>query len=150
MKHTAQLPCRCDQHLVLAQGTSPIYNLLPDMLSSMSQDAGLSEESFQAIMMHLLTFIGKAKHVDSLVGQLCLRFSTTQVGCATLPLQSGGITLCVPTFLGKAKHVDPLAGTLYQCFFITPMGVRHPALGIQGDHVAPACLQWQGQTNRPR
>lgn len=63
-----------------AQGTSPIYNLLPDMLSSMSQDAGLSEESFQAIVMHLLTFIGKAKHVDSLVGQLCLRFSTTQVG----------------------------------------------------------------------
>ena len=39
----------------VSQGTSPMYNLLPDMLSGMSQDASLSEEAFQAIMMHLLT-----------------------------------------------------------------------------------------------
>ena len=74
----------------LSQGTSPIYNLLPDILSGMSQDASLSEEAFQAIMMHLLTFIGKAKQVDSLVGQLCLRFSTTQV---TVGLRSLGVCL---------------------------------------------------------
>lgn len=60
------------------QGTSPIYNLLPDMLSSLSSEASLPQEQFQAIMRHLLSFIAKEKQVDSLVEKLCLRFSVTQ------------------------------------------------------------------------
>lgn len=60
------------------QGTSPIYNLLPDMLSSLSSEASLPPEHFQAIMRHLLTFIAKEKQVDSLVEKLCLRFAATQ------------------------------------------------------------------------
>ena len=68
----------------MAQGTSPIYNLLPDMLSSLSSEAGLPQEQFQGIMRHLLSFIAKEKQVDSLVEKLCLRFAATQVRCPTL------------------------------------------------------------------
>ncbi|KAL0030248.1 hypothetical protein WJX77_005012 [Trebouxia sp. C0004] len=60
------------------KGTSPIYNLLPDMLSSLSRETSLPREHFQAIMRHLLTFIAKEKQVDSLVEKLCLRFAATQ------------------------------------------------------------------------
>ena len=63
----------------MVQGTSPIYNLLPDMLSSLSSEASLPQEQFQAIMRHLLTFIAKEKQIDSLVEKLCLRFAATQV-----------------------------------------------------------------------
>ena len=63
----------------MVQGTSPIYNLLPDMLSSLSSEASLPGEQFQAIMRHLLTFIAKEKQIDSLVEKLCLRFAATQV-----------------------------------------------------------------------
>lgn len=63
---------------MVLQGTSPIYNLLPDMLSSLSSEASLPPEHFQAIMRHLLTFIAKEKQVDSLVEKLCLRFAATQ------------------------------------------------------------------------
>lgn len=63
----------------VVQGSSPIYNLLPDMLSSLSSEASLPGEQFQAIMRHLLSFIAKEKQVDSLVERLCLRFAATQV-----------------------------------------------------------------------
>ena len=63
----------------MVQGTSPIYNLLPDMLSSLSSEADLPREHFQSIMRHLLTFIAKEKQIDSLVEKLCLRFAATQV-----------------------------------------------------------------------
>lgn len=49
------------------------------MLSSLSSEASLPQEQFQAIMRHLLSFIAKEKQVDSLVEKLCLRFSATQV-----------------------------------------------------------------------
>ena len=48
------------------------------MLSSLSNEASLPPEHFQAIMRHLLTFIAKEKQVDSLVEKLCLRFAATQ------------------------------------------------------------------------
>lgn len=35
------------------QGTSPIYNLLPDILSNLSKEASLSKPQFQAIMQHV-------------------------------------------------------------------------------------------------
>ncbi|KAK9823736.1 hypothetical protein WJX72_005030 [[Myrmecia] bisecta] len=60
-----------------ARGTSPIYNLLPDILSNLSNEPGLPREQFQAIMRHLLGYIGKEKHSDSLVEKLCLRFAAT-------------------------------------------------------------------------
>ncbi|CAL8472231.1 g11773 [Coccomyxa elongata] len=54
--------------------TNPIYNLLPDILSSLSAEPGLPSAHFQAIMRTLLGYIGKEKHADSLVEKLMLRF----------------------------------------------------------------------------
>ena len=61
------------------QGTCPIYNLLPDILSNLSSEKNLPREDFHAIMQHLLGYIGKEKHTDGLVEKLCLRFQATQV-----------------------------------------------------------------------
>ena len=56
------------------QNANPIYNLLPDILSSLSADADLPAEVFQAIMHDLLVYIKKDRHADPLVEKLCLRF----------------------------------------------------------------------------
>lgn len=62
----------------MTQGTSPIYNLLPDVLSNLSGESELSQKGFQDIMRHLLQYIGKERHADSLVDKLCARFGSTQ------------------------------------------------------------------------
>ncbi len=85
---------RINPSFLYFQGTSPIYNLLPDMLSSLSSEASLPPEHFQAIMRHLLTFIAKEKQVDSLVEKLCLRFAATQA--SKLPPQGFATWLIWP------------------------------------------------------
>ena len=66
-------------HLCMAlQGTTPVYNLLPEILSNLSSEADLPQKGFQEIMRHLLQYIGKEKHADSLVDKLCVRFEGTQ------------------------------------------------------------------------
>ena len=79
MSNVHALQFNHDPSVHAMQGTSPIYNLLPDMLSSLSKEASLPPEQFQSIMRHLLSFIAKEKQVDSLVEKLCLRFAATQV-----------------------------------------------------------------------
>lgn len=59
------------------QGTTPIYNLLPEILSNLSNEPDLPQKGFQEIMRHLLQYIGKEKHADSLVDKLCARFEST-------------------------------------------------------------------------
>ena len=60
------------------QGTTPVYNLLPEILSILSSEADLPQKGFQEIMRHLLQYIGKEKHADSLVDKLCVRFEGTR------------------------------------------------------------------------
>ena len=60
------------------KGTSPIYNLLPDILSMLSQDGSLSNAQFQSVMQQLLVHIKKDKHGDALVEKLCQRFLATE------------------------------------------------------------------------
>ena len=54
-----------------------MYNLLPDILSNLSSEPDLPEKAFQDIMRHLLQYIGKEKHADSLADKLCARFEGT-------------------------------------------------------------------------
>lgn len=56
------------------QGTNPIYNLLPDMLSSLAAEPTLAAADFQSIMRTLLGYIGKDRHADALVDKLLARF----------------------------------------------------------------------------
>ncbi|KAK9839654.1 hypothetical protein WJX81_003584 [Elliptochloris bilobata] len=56
------------------KGTNPIYNLLPDMLSSLAAEPSLAPADFQSIMRTLLGYIGKDRHADALVDKLLARF----------------------------------------------------------------------------
>ncbi len=60
------------------KGTSPIYNLLPDMLSVLSRDTSLTNAQFQSVMQQLLVHIKKDKHGDALIEKLCQRFGLTE------------------------------------------------------------------------
>ena len=60
------------------KGTSPIYNLLPDMLSVLSKDTSLTNAQFQSVMQQLLVHIKKDKHGDALIEKLCQRFGSTE------------------------------------------------------------------------
>ncbi|KAJ1460611.1 non-SMC mitotic condensation complex subunit 1-domain-containing protein [Pelagophyceae sp. CCMP2097] len=63
---------------------SPVYNLLPDVISRLSvarkpsQDEALTTEDFQKIMAFLLKFVDKDKHVESLAEKLCHRIAGTR------------------------------------------------------------------------
>ncbi|XP_047172089.1 condensin-1 complex subunit CAP-D2 isoform X2 [Vigna umbellata] len=56
------------------KGNNPIYNLLPDILSKLSQQ-NLSKDSFCNIMQFLITSIKKDRQMEALVEKLCHRFS---------------------------------------------------------------------------
>ena len=81
------------------QGTTPVYNLLPDILSNLSSESSLSQRAFQEIMRHLLQYIGKEKHADSLVDKLCARFVTTSD-----ITQWRNLTFCI----GQVNFAEPL------------------------------------------
>eukprot|EP00898_Chlorokybus_atmophyticus_P002805 jgi/Chlat1/3525/Chrsp23S03800 len=74
-------------HELSQKSTSPVYNLMPDMLSSLSS-AGIPSESFHRIMTCLLGFIKKDKQSESLVEKLCNRLgSVTGKACLHCTLQ---------------------------------------------------------------
>ncbi|XP_042451953.1 condensin complex subunit 1-like isoform X1 [Zingiber officinale] len=56
------------------KGSNPIYNLLPDILSSLSNQ-NISEDAFNNIMQFLINSIKKDKQMEALVEKLCNRFS---------------------------------------------------------------------------
>ena len=53
--------------------SEPLYNLLPDILSNLSQEVELSEQSFKSVMQSLLNLIGKEKQREKLVPKVCTR-----------------------------------------------------------------------------
>ena len=57
------------------KGAHPVYNLVPDVLSSLAADASISQPNFQTIMRSLLAHVGKEKHGDGLVDKLLPRLS---------------------------------------------------------------------------
>lgn len=85
------------------KGTSPIYNLLPDMLSVLSRDTSLTNAQFQSVMQQLLVHIKKDKHGDALVEKLCQRFSATEDA-----LQWRNIAFCISQLPTSDKGVKKL------------------------------------------
>ena len=59
------------------KGSSPIYNLLPDILSSLSANSKIGEEEFRQIMGFLVPFISKDRQTETMVEKLCSRFGTS-------------------------------------------------------------------------
>ena len=59
---------------------SPIYNLLPSMLSRMSHpSSGLSQAQLQSVLSFLLGFINKDRHTESLIDKLAQRMGLGHV-----------------------------------------------------------------------
>lgn len=68
------------------KGKNPVYNLLPDIISRLSNDENVNSESFRVILRFLITFIQKDKQTESLVEKLCHRFN--QMDMDTVIVQS--------------------------------------------------------------
>ncbi|XP_023498797.1 condensin complex subunit 1 isoform X3 [Equus caballus] len=63
----------------LSHKGNAIYNLLPDIISRLSDPAGgVEEEPFHTIMKQLLSYITKDKQTETLVEKLCQRFRTAR------------------------------------------------------------------------
>ncbi|XP_036311348.1 condensin complex subunit 1 isoform X1 [Pipistrellus kuhlii] len=63
----------------LSHKGNAIYNLLPDIISRLSDpEGGVKEEAFHTIMKQLLSYITKDKQTESLVEKLCQRFRTAR------------------------------------------------------------------------
>ncbi|KAM6290268.1 condensin complex subunit 1 [Porphyrio hochstetteri] len=63
----------------LSKKGNAIYNLLPDIISHLSDpDCGIEEKSFHTIMRHLFSYITKDKQTENLVEKLCQRFRTAR------------------------------------------------------------------------
>lgn len=109
------------------KGTSPIYNLLPDILSNLSRETGLTRPQFQSVMQQLLGYIKKDKQGDALVEKLCQRFAATEdtaqwrniAFClAQLPLSEKGIKKLAECFklyktaLADSEVTQVICGTI--------------------------------------
>ncbi|NXA41901.1 CND1 protein, partial [Eudromia elegans] len=112
-----------------------IYNLLPDMISRLSDpEGGVDEESFRAIMRHLFSYITKDKQTESLLEKLCQRFRTARTErqyrdlahCLTLlPLTERGLQKLQDNFDCFAdKLQDP---AVYSCFQAVLLRFRRAA-----------------------
>ncbi|XP_053777864.1 condensin complex subunit 1 isoform X2 [Desmodus rotundus] len=63
----------------LSHKGNAIYNLLPDIISRLSDpEGGVEEQPFHVIMKQLLSYITKDKQTESLVEKLCQRFRTAR------------------------------------------------------------------------
>ena len=60
-------------HELAKRSHNPVYNLLPDILSQLSQ-LSLSKEDFRSILGFLLGYIKKERQNEMLTEKLCLRF----------------------------------------------------------------------------
>lgn len=64
--------------LELSKKLNAIYNVLPDIISRLSDSkTGISEENFRVVMKFIFELIDKSHHIDRLVDKLCGRFMDT-------------------------------------------------------------------------
>ena len=56
------------------KGSAPVYNLLPDMVASLSANESVGPDAFREILTFLLSFVQKDKQTESMAEKLCLRF----------------------------------------------------------------------------
>ncbi|XP_055373763.1 condensin complex subunit 1 [Condylostylus longicornis] len=62
----------------IANKSNILYNVLPDIISKLSDvNVNVEEEKYRIIMKYILNLIHKDRQVESLVEKLCLRFSVT-------------------------------------------------------------------------
>jgi condensin complex subunit 1 len=89
------------------RGNNPIYNLMPDIVSRLSQDDAVGRDVFQRIMPFLFSLITKDKHSESLVEKLCFRFPT----CANMA-QTQDVAFCLAQLPMNEKAIKKLESLL--------------------------------------
>jgi condensin complex subunit 1 len=97
------------------RGNNPIYNLMPDIVSRLSQDENVSRKSFRSVMPFLMSFITRDKHSESLVEKLCFRFAT----CSNIQ-QTRDVAFCLaqlPINEKALKKLDALIKTYKNALF---------------------------------
>uniref|UniRef100_A0A4Y0API6 Condensin complex subunit 1 n=1 Tax=Anopheles funestus TaxID=62324 RepID=A0A4Y0API6_ANOFN len=63
----------------IANKSNILYNVLPDIISRLSDpNLQLEEEKYHIIMRYIISLISKDKQIESLVEKLCLRFRVTK------------------------------------------------------------------------
>lgn len=85
-----------------ARSNSPIYNLLPDTISHLSQ-RGISQEQFRSIMLFLLGFIKKERQSLMLTEKLALRMGKT-----TELSQKADLAYCISQLKHSEKSIKIL------------------------------------------
>uniref|UniRef100_A0A670ZQ92 Condensin complex subunit 1 n=1 Tax=Pseudonaja textilis TaxID=8673 RepID=A0A670ZQ92_PSETE len=116
----------------LSNKDNAVYNLLPDIISRLSDaDSGIEEQPFHTIMRQLFSFITKDKQTESLVEKLCQRFRTARTErqhhdlayCLTLlPLTERGLRKMQDNFDCFADKLQDL--TVYNHFLVVLGRVR--------------------------
>lgn len=93
-------------HTHAAQGTSPIYNLLPDILSSLSKEAGLPKHQFQAIMQQVG---GRSEVQQGVVGRPARGQARVQAGQqeSLARASAGWLRRPAPHSAGSHPHTLP-------------------------------------------
>lgn len=89
-------------HSLGARSNSPIYNLLPDTISHLSQRE-ISQERFRCIMVFLLGFIKKERQSTMLTEKLTLRMGKT----SSMP-QKADLAYCISQLKHSEKSIKIL------------------------------------------
>ncbi|XP_076837744.1 condensin complex subunit 1 [Brachyhypopomus gauderio] len=126
----------------LSAKDNAIYNLLPDIISRLSDpERGMSEEDFNTIMKKLFSYITKERQTESLVEKLCQRFRTakTERQWADLSVSLSLLSVCERGF----KKLQEC----WECYSdkLTEDGVYQPLLSIMAKLRRRAKPQFKAQ-----
>jgi condensin complex subunit 1 len=89
-------------HELSKRSNNPIYNLLPEIISQLSQ-MSIEMEDFRSILTFLLGFIKKERQNEMLMEKLCQRFSK----CTTIA-QSADLAYCISQLKLTEKSIKCL------------------------------------------
>uniref|UniRef100_A0A672G251 Condensin complex subunit 1 n=1 Tax=Salarias fasciatus TaxID=181472 RepID=A0A672G251_SALFA len=128
----------------LAAKDNAIYNLLPDIISRLSDpERGMSSEDFNTIMKQLFSYITKERQTESLVEKLCQRFRTakTERQWCDLAMSLSLLSMCERGF----KRLQEC----WECYSdkLTEPGVYQPLLSITAKLRRGAKPQFKGQVD---
>ncbi|XP_055059356.2 condensin complex subunit 1 [Misgurnus anguillicaudatus] len=126
----------------LSAKDNAIYNLLPDIISRLSDpERGMNEENFNTIMKQLFSYITKERQTESLVEKLCQRFRTakTERQWADLAVSLSLLSVCERGFKKLQECWDCYSDKL------TESGVYQPLLSIMAKLRRRAKPQFKSQ-----
>ncbi|XP_039973413.1 condensin complex subunit 1 [Xiphias gladius] len=128
----------------LSTKDNAIYNLLPDIISRLSDpERGMSSEDFNTIMKQLFSYITKERQTESLVEKLCQRFRTakTERQWCDLAMSLSLLSMCERGF----KRLQEC----WECYSdkLTEPGVYQPLLSITAKLRRGAKPQFKAQVD---